>query len=287
MLLAAVLILIATGPAHADAAPRITWMVNDYPPSNILSGPLAGQGFGDRTFRYFAERLPEFQHDISPASVQTFQELARRHQDGICKWSLLKTPERENYLIFSGPIYFIISNQVIVQQARQALLAPFLNANGAVDVKALLADTRLTVSVVRGRAYLPVIDQALQANLGAAHIQISTHDLAPLKQVATGWVDYTFGYPFEVLWNACEQGQDWAFAYFPVAGEAIYRLAYFGCSRGPLSEQLIARINALITAAGPRPPWLAYYLEWLDEAARARFEQEFAAHNPWRAVAQP
>ena len=72
-----------------------------------------------------------------------------------------------------------------------------------------------------------------------------------------------------------------------LAGEAIYRLAYFGCSRGPLSEQLIARINALITAAGPRPPWLAYYLEWLDEAARARFEQEFAAHNPWRAVAQP
>ena len=38
-----------------------------------------------------------------------------------------------------------------------------------------------------------------------------------------------------------------------LAGEAIYRLAYFGCSRGPLSEQLITRINALITAAGPRP----------------------------------
>ena len=77
------------------------------------------------------------------------------------------------------------------------------------------------------------------AELGAAHIQISTHDLAPLKQVATGWVDYTFGYPFELLWNSREQAQDWAFAYFPVAGEAIYRLAYFGCSRGPLSEQLI------------------------------------------------
>ena len=53
------------------------------------------------------------------------------------------------------------------------------------------------------------------AELGAAHIQISTHDLAPLKQVATGWVDYTFGYPFELLWNSREQAQDWAFAYFP------------------------------------------------------------------------
>jgi len=52
-------------------------------------------------------------------------------------------------------------------------------------------------------------------------------------------------------------------------------------------EDVNTRINALITAAGPRPPWLAYYLEWLDEAARARFEQEFAAHNPWRAAAQP
>ncbi|RUQ38563.1 MAG: hypothetical protein EKK69_12315 [Candidatus Competibacteraceae bacterium] len=94
MLLAAVLILIATGPADADAAPRITWMMNDYPPSNILSGPLAGQGFGDRTFRYFAERLPEFQYDISPASLQAFQELASHRQDGIRQWSLLNWARR-------------------------------------------------------------------------------------------------------------------------------------------------------------------------------------------------
>ncbi len=59
-------------------------------------------------------------------------------------------------------------------------------------------------------------------------------------------------------------------------------LSGYACSDLPLGRRVIAAVNRIIADAGERPPWADYYLEWLGDAARVRYEQLLAEHNPWR-----
>jgi uncharacterized protein (TIGR02285 family) len=189
---------------------------------------------------------------------------------------MLKTPARERDTVFSAPIYWSLPNRLIVSAARPAALDAHLNPIGEVDLPALLADRTYAGGLQFGRSYGAGIDQALeraQQHPGESASLVSVRGPGHFDMLASSRFDWTLGFPMEALWWARRQegGDTLAYLTRPIAGSTDLIAGYFGCSGRPLGQSVIAAVNRLVASAGDDPPWLVYYLNWLDAGTRVDY----------------
>jgi uncharacterized protein (TIGR02285 family) len=277
-----VALLASAGIARAeDARPTVTWVMAVPPPIHIVS-PSGATGYADQTLAWFTERLPGFRHEVIGANSNRLQEMIAA-ADGVCGGAMLKTPEREATIQFSRPVYWMLPNRLIVSAERPAALDAHLDAQGEVDLPALLADRSFTGGVQQGRSYSPEIDRALAGAAGLVSIRGPGH----FDMLASGRFDWTIGFPIEGFYwarrleNSPEKtdfladlgGTNLAYLSRPIAGNTALMPGYIGCSKGPIGRRVIAELDRLIEAAGPNPPWLRFYLAWLDGSDRAEYLQ--------------
>lgn len=262
--------------------PIITWMLNDFPPFIQVDGTLPGKGFVDAAVRHIIERTPEFTHRFEVSGISRALNLMQMGTP-VCHPALLPTTERLVYAIASRPVHFTLPHHVIARRDRADRLRPFLNAQGQINIDSLLSDTNLRTSITEQRAFVPVIQTALNARKGAPNILTTgVHFNAPFLQLAAGWVDYIIAYPVEPRWYVSnETSPGAALVYFPIAGVEEYVLGYMLCTKGPTGEALIGRINSLVAAAAPRPPWFDVEIALSDPSSAKRLEELLALHNPY------
>jgi len=289
LLAAALALVAATARAEEDARPRLTWVMAVPPPAHIPNRT----GYVDETLDWFIARLPQLRHEVITANSKRLQDMIAS-DDGICGAAMLKTPERERDTAFSRPVYWSLPNRLIVSAAHPAALDAHLNARGEVDLPALLADRSYTGGLQFGRSYGAGIDQALdraQQHPGESAGLVSIRGPGHFDMLAGGRFDWTLAFPMEALWWARRLavspdkteflgdlgGDNLAYLTRPIAGNTDLVPGYIGCSRRPLGQSVIAAIDRLIDAAGANPPWLDYYLNWLDTGARAGYLKARAA----------
>ena len=289
LLMAALALVSATAGAEEDARPRLTWVMAVPPPAHIPNRT----GYADETLDWFIARLPQFRHEVVTANSKRLQDMIAS-DDGVCGAAMLKTPERERDTVFSHTVYWSLPNRLIVSAQRPAALDAHLNARGEVDLPALLADRTYTGGLQFGRSYGAGIDQALdqaQQHPGESAGLVSIRGPGHFDMLASGRFDWTLAFPMEALWWARRLevspdkaeflgdlgGDNLAYLTRPIAGNTDLVPGYIGCSRRPLGQSVIAAIDRLIDAAGANPPWLDYYLNWLDTGARADYLKARAA----------
>ena len=277
---------VAAAPARAaDARPHLTWVMAVAPPIHVVT-PGAPSGYADETRDWFIAHMPGFQHEVVSANSRRLQQMIAA-DDGVCGAAMFKTPEREVDTLFSAPIHWTMPNQLIVSARRAAALDAHVNERGEVDLPALLADRAYVGGVQFGRSYSPGIDRALveaQARPESASL-VSIVGPGHFDMLASGRFDWTLGFPMEVQWwarrlagNADKTklltelgGADLSYQARPIAGSTALIAAYIGCSKRPVGQAAIAAIDQLVADAGPNPPWLAYYLKWLDARSWADY----------------
>lgn len=283
-MMAALWVLLAA-PQRATASERttITWILNDFPPFIVVDGALPGDGFIDAALRYIIERMPEYEHRFEVAGIARAVGLMQQGEK-ICHPALLKTPAREAFAVFSGPTHFALSHTVVTRRDRLDRLARYLGADGKVDVARLLADENLKTSLTEKRAFSPAIDQALTALGPRSNIQtIGVRFDSPFMQLAAGWIDYVFAYPVEPGWyrSRGRMATDVELVHLPVAGGEEYVVGNMACTAGAWGEEVTARIDAAVAAAGDRPPWIDREKELSDPAAAQRLEEIFQRVAPF------
>jgi uncharacterized protein (TIGR02285 family) len=269
--------------ADEDARPHLVWVMAVPPPIHIADRT----GYADETLDWFIARLPQFRHEVITTNSKRLQDMLASG-DGVCGAAMLATPERERTTAFSKPIYWSLPNRLIVSAERPAALDAHLNDRDEVDLPALLADRSFVGGLQFGRSYGRGIDEALAAEQnrpdGGAALA-SVHGPGHFDMLAGGRFDWTLGFPIEASWWARRLegspekthfladlgGKNLAYLTRPIAGSTGLVPAYFGCSRRPLGLTVIAAIDRLVQSAGPNPPWLAYYLNWLDAPTRAEY----------------
>jgi uncharacterized protein (TIGR02285 family) len=289
-LLAAVLALVpATAPAEEDARPRLTWVIAVPPPAHIPDRT----GYVDETLDWFIARLPQFRHEVVIANSKRLQDMIAS-DDGVCGPAMLKTPAREQDTAFSHTVYWSLPNRLIVSAARPAALDAHVDARGEVDLPALLADRTYAGGLQFGRSYGAVIDDALgqaQQHPNESASLVSVRGPGHFDMLAGGRFDWTLAFPIEALWWARRLavspdkaeflgdlgGDNLAYLTRPIAGSTDLIPGYIGCSRRPLGQSVITAVDRLVDAAGPNPPWLDYYLNWLDAGTRADYLKARAA----------
>lgn len=284
--LATAVIGTANAARSADATdsdkPTIMWLLNDFPPFIQVDGPLPGKGFVDAAVRHIIERTPEFNHRFEVSGIARALNLMQLGLP-VCHPALLPTSERLAYAVASRPVHFALPHHVVARADTADRLRPFLNAQGRINIDGLLNDTSLKTSVTEQRAFAPAIQSALNARKGAPNILMTgVHFNAPFLQLAAGWVDYIIAYPVEPRWYISNETTPGAsLVYFPIVGVEDYILGHVLCTKGAVGDALIKRIDAIVAAAAPRPPWIDVEVALSDSASAQQLEDLLTRFNPY------
>lgn len=278
-------LLCAVSAAHAQDG-RLRWLLNDFPPFTEVGQQLPGQGIADAMLLYLQPRLPQYRHEFEVASFARTYALMERGEP-VCHPTTLKLPGREKTMLFSRPVLFLLSQQVLIRADRLPRVAPYRDAQGQVDVRRLLGDTQLVTAVSERRGYSPTISAAL-AELGPQpHVlQGGVQYSAPFRQLLAGWIDYLFAYPVELVKYQLQDGGESPIALqrLDISGAPPYMLGYISCTRSAWGEQVMREIDEQLRLAGPRPPWVDKIIEYTASEDRERYERALVEQRPF---AQP
>lgn len=273
-LLRTLILLCALLPVVAEAKERLLWLVRDLPPFTIFEGPEKGQGVIDRMLPMLIEQMPEYDHSIVRVNrargIQMLQE-----PSFTCDPTLLWTPERAKYALFSKPTLGVLSSGVVVRKRDQAVIEPFLDAQ-QVDLKQLLAETRLKLGIVAERSYSAQVDDILRQLPDSAFSRHYGNDATAslLQMQQLGRLQLVLGYWPEVRYLIQQQGgrlDDYLF--YPIQGVNPYQFLHVACSNTPLGREAIAHIDQLLPALR-RDTLPQLYAHWLDPELREGYLQQ-------------
>lgn len=263
--ISAVLIL-ACPFARAADLPTIEWYLIDLPPIQIASGTLAGMGYTDKFRWRLIAGLPEYRHVVRIANVQRILADIRT-KPNICNPAFLKTPEREQFMVYAEPTHAQFPNGAVVHKSRRAELREFISEAGTLAVDKLI-DGGGTVAVQSGRSYGAKLDRMIDKARSESRLVMLTSSRpveAKLGLLKRNRADATFLYPYELAYFLRNTGETEDYEFLPVDGNGTYTLNYLACSSSALGRQIVAASNRII-AAERGGYFAAAYREWLPTA---------------------
>ena len=277
-LLAAIILstLFLVSPAQAEP---VNWLMPAYPPAYIpehgeTDRRWVGGGFAEQIQTWFTGHTTGYESEPIDASMSRIMSLMQSPGDKIyCLATTNPTESRATFMAFSAPLYLQPSNRVIVRTDRLALVAPYLDAAGVIDLPALLRDPKAAGSVASGRVYSNRIDSALAL---APDVDRQSSIQTPPKLLLAGRADWIVAYPREIEWAWRAGGGDAAaetrpYRTYAIAGEPPFIPSHIGCSKNAAGKRFIDQVDKAI-AANPARPWRLYMLAWLDREDRTAVE---------------
>lgn len=266
--------------------PQIEWMVADFPPVTIPSGPDKGTGFFDRVTSLLSVHLPQYKHLNRVANYQRIiNEI--KHGENVCCPALYKTEEREKFIAFSMPAMIVLPNSVIIRTTDKHKFTPYLNQEGEVNLGKLLENEQLLLGVSNGRKYSGGIDAVLSRHLGDKHVLVrSGQDVFQglFSMLQNGRVDFILGYPAEAGYAASRISVVEDIQAIPIAENKIaYTLGYVGCSKTEKGEEIIRAVNAVLREKRESAEYIGYYDSWLDVSTRDKYRKmvgDYYASSP-------
>ena len=243
----------------------------------MFEGSQKNQGAVDQLLAMLIERMPEYDHSIQ--RVNRARALQMLREPGFnCDPTLLRTPERDQFITFSLPSMGTLSNGLIIRKQDQTLIEPFL-AEDHVDLKALLASQPEKLGMVAERSYSPPVDILLKAAPADTLTPHYGNDAVRslLQMQSLGRLKWLLGYWPEVRYLTGELGQSLdTLSFYPIQGMAQYQFIHVGCSDTPQGHEAVSHINErLLKVRENHLPHL--YAEWLDEQTRDTYMRD-AAH---------
>lgn len=255
-----------TLPRSAHAKETLTWLLHDLPPLTIFAGPQTGQGAIDRLMPELIARMPEYEHKIMHVNRARGTLMLQDPAVFACDPALLWTPEREKHILFSIPIYAVPANGVTIRRSNHQLFAPFISADGRIDMVALLTSKTLKVGIVAERSYGAVIDNALQGAAQPDSLIVHYGNIAVgsmLQMERLERFQAILSYWPEVSYHAQQQGIPLdELEFFPVRGSPKYQFAHIGCSKTNKGRVALERINHEMRVLRTTK-LIPFYSEWM------------------------
>jgi uncharacterized protein (TIGR02285 family) len=258
--------LLGTLPSTGQAKETIIWLLRDFPPLTIFSGPQAGQGAIDKLMPELIARMPEYDHQIMHVNRARGTQILQDHDVFACDPTLLWTPERDKTILFSIPTYATPGNGVTIERKNHSLIAPYLSDDGHLDLAALLASNTVKVGIVGERSYGPVIDKVIKQTTQPDSLILHYGNAAVgsmLQMERMGRFQAFISYWPEARFHAQQQGialQELEF--FSVKDAPKYQFAHIGCSKTDKGREAMAIINREMRVLRTTK-LIDFYAEWM------------------------
>lgn len=262
----------------AAAQPEITWYLYDLPPLVITDGPRKGEGFIEMGLRHqLLPALPEYQHKIVVVPIQRIALMLKTDR-AACSPGLIRNPEREQFMAFSGPTLAAIPAGAFIRRGEAARVAPYVNAKGKLVLDKLLADGQISVGIDTARSYGGPVDTVIRPHKDQPRLfGLSTPEASRslVQMLLAKRIDAMLGQPFEVPYylGVRNVGDIQALRFYPLAEQADAAVNHVACSNSAQGLAVVEKVNAVLARPGVREAMAAHYLDWLDEDARKLADQ--------------
>ncbi len=252
------------------AKPTITWLEYELAPGYINRGEEQGKGFANLANRWLQQQLPQWHHENKPSSIARMLSLAKNTQT-ICS-GLLKTPERENILVFSEPIQTLATHRLYFLKRNQAKLESIIGQplTQTISLQSLMKHLdKLDFAIAAGRSYGANRDEILQQYHDK--MQVSTqYRLGSqfITRLLVGRLDFIIEYPWIIQYEQSEQDFDQQTLGSVEIAESGARLdVHIACSPTPIGKEVISAINQ-VYRTHPENPLQSYADSWSYPAAK-------------------
>ena len=256
------LALLLALPQAPQARETIQWIVIDFPPFMIRSGPHLGSGSMDGLLDFLIPRLPEYDHELTTVSIARREAELKNPSRYLCTSSLYRTPEREKLVVFSIPALIHLHNRLVFLSEK----ADSFSNGQAIDLESLLKRRELFGGFISLRSYAPNIDPivAQYAKMpNVVHRPLTAMQMFDL--LAKREIDYTILFPHEAVFLAKLRGFKESFVIRPIAGTIPYTLTQVACVKGAPGEEVIARVNRILKEQRQSPEYRQLSERWYNE----------------------
>lgn len=261
---------LVTTPSDLTAKQVLTWAVPPFAPAFITDQSTL-TGYAADTQNWFAQHLPDYDHQVLKVPLARLLAEMRNTADGIrCSSTLIPTPDRREYIAFAKTVLLHLPISVVIRATDFDRFKPFLNENGHILLWRLLANADLDAAVRLERAYGGLVDSHLERYRKSDRVIEVADDTKLLKLLALKRIDWTLYFPSEAEYYRRQFTPDQRIMTLPIEGNTNLLEATIGCGNTPQGRAAIARINAIIDA-NPTMPWTDFYADWLNEQDRNWF----------------
>lgn len=271
--------------SFTSAKEKLYWMEASAPPFYITQGPLKGQGYQDLITDILQENLPQYEHISMEANLSRHYKQWKLGEPA-CGLAMYKTPEREEFALFSIPSVFSLPAVLIIKKER---FADF-GAQQTISLKELLTTKKIVIGRSSKRSYGAEFDKVMDTYGDPSTVfsyegsQLSLH---LMRMLMAGRIDALPGLPEEAMYIAETMGikdQIMTLAVEENLVEHESMLSYVTCSKNEWGEKTIQAINRVLEEQRPTRRYRAAYERWLDpsaiEAYRKMYQEIFLQGQP-------
>lgn len=235
--------------ARAEAAQAVHWLVIDFPPYEIHTGPDSDRGVMDRYLQSVLERLPQFQHRIDVVGFQRRDALMKTAQPA-CTVSRFSTPERARYAVFAQrPYLFLLPPRLVATRKVGEALRSAME-HDTLPLAQLLNRREHTLGIYPARRFGEAIDQQLEAIRAERLAMIqdyretgATSLLDLLNIMSRGRFELTLAYTVEAEYLRRTHPDLPALDYFPIAGATTLLPLHVSCNKTPEGLAIIQAVD--------------------------------------------
>jgi len=264
--------------AKADPPQPVHWLVIDFPPYEIRTGPDSGRGVMDRYLQGLMERLPQFQHRIDVVGFQRRDALMKTAQPS-CTVSRFMTPERAQYAVSAQrPHLFLLPPRLVATRKAGDELRAAMDRD-TISLSQVLNQRQYTLGIYPARRFGEAIDQQLEAiraeRLAAIqdYREIGTGSIIDLLNImARGRFELTLAYTVEVEYLRRNHPDLPPMDYFPIAGATKLLPLYIACNKTPEGLALVQAVDQLSGQEEAAAQAQRDFETWLTPEEKRRYD---------------
>lgn len=250
-------------PMLAGAKPQVLWLYTDWPPHQIVTGPLQGQGTFDKLLQLLQPELTEFEHQRQLVSLGRLEQHIQQQQYTVCTTGTLFTEARSQDRYFSIPM--AVGPGIFINYLADSPIAQYKQENGSIDILTLAANKQWIGAYQPTRYYAPVVMQALAKEHNLMGHQF-TSELNAAMLLQSRRVDYVLEYPERLQFYAMDIAEKLALRSAVVDGAEPVSISHVTCNKTLVGKKLINEINQLLPTLWQQSNYSDAMLYHLDDA---------------------
>lgn len=244
------------------ARDTVQWGALDFPPFQVRDGEYQGSGSFDGLLQFLIEQMPEYDHKVLTMTFARREEQIRQGQP-LCTPGLFRTPEREKYLTFSLPALIHLDNRLVYLSSK----ASRLEGTGPVRFEDILKRADLVGGFFSQRSFAPNIDPLIKQYENNKNVVLRPLRSSQMfEMLINGEIDYTILFPHEAAYLARKFSGSPDIVVRRIAGTPPYIFTHVACTKGPLGDAVIGRIDDIVRAKRQTPAYRALSERWYGDS---------------------
>lgn len=248
------------------------WIKSDWSPVYIMNGKYKDEGMGDKITQLFQREMPDVNFSVKWINSKRRQLMMQTGKKG-CDIAMVKTPEREKFMVFSVATVFSPSHRIIFNET------PAMNwkKGKAVSLESLLKNKIILGHLVKGRSYGKKLDTIIKqfSTNSKIYWEKSEGNASVFKMLEYNRLDYTLEYPFIAQYQIKEEGVSVNLGSLQIKEHSSYIYGRMGCPKNTWGKKMVKRVNKILKKKRKTAEYKNILTQWVDGSSATQMMRDY------------